>query len=135
MIVFCDFCDTCRGLAMHPRRSSIAASRYRSLVSPLQEGATPLFVSSEYGHVETVRLLLEHSADVEAQTTVSGRETPSHVRALMHSQIESQSRKGAPAPPSVLSRKGATMLLDEGVSSFRGTAAKAREGPSVPRRD
>ena len=46
-------------------------SSHTCLSPPPQDGTTPLIMAAQNGHVETVRLLLEHRANLNSQTTVS----------------------------------------------------------------
>ncbi len=36
----------------------------------MQDGTTPAYAASEYGHTETLALLLEHKADINAASQV-----------------------------------------------------------------
>jgi hypothetical protein len=67
---------------------SLSLTRRHSGSPPVQDGATPLFIASCKGHVETMKALIERRADVEAKAHVSS--TSGHQHTLAHERARAR---------------------------------------------
>ena len=52
-------------------RGALTQTLRYSSSPPVQDGCTPVYIASQYGHLETVKALIESRANVDAKLIVS----------------------------------------------------------------
>ena len=80
------------------------------VVNERAQGVTALFMASKNGHAETVEVLLEHGAEVDAKTTGKGSLTPLFIAAQQGHAAVVSLLLGAGADREMRAENGASPL-------------------------